>query len=132
MHTEPLNGEAMRIKILVGAVTLDAELQSTRTAKAIYDLLPVEAPVNTWGDEFYFKIPLIKDHRETATLKVAVGDIAYWGNGQSIAIFFGRTPVSTGADPVPADRVNIVGKICGDASVLRTATGASRIRMERA
>jgi uncharacterized protein len=126
-----MNEEPLRIKILIGAVTLDAELKSTRTAKAIYDLLPVEAALNMWGDEFYFKIPLIKDHRETATLKVAVGAIAYWGNGQSIAIFFGRTPVSTGADPVPADRVNIVGKIGGDASVLRTATGASRIRMEK-
>jgi hypothetical protein len=126
-----MNQESVRIKILVGALTLDAELKSTRTGKAIYDLLPVEADLNTWGDEFYFKIPFIKDHRETATLKVSVGDIAYWGNGQSIAIFFGRTPVSTGADPVPADRVNIVGKICGDAAVLRTATGASRIRIER-
>jgi uncharacterized protein len=132
MHTGAMSEESLRIKILVGAVTLDGELKSTRTAKAIYDLLPVEAALNAWGDEFYFKIPLIKDHRETATLKVVVGDIAYWGNGQSIAIFFGRTPVSTGADPVPADRVNIVGKIRGDATKLGTATGASMIRMERA
>ena len=127
-----MNEEAVRIKILIGALKLDAELKPTRTAKAIYDLLPVEAVVNAWGDEFYFKIPLIKDYRETATLKVSVGDIAYWGNGQSIAIFFGRTPVSTGVDPVPADRVNIVGKISGDATVLRTAMGASMIRMEKA
>jgi hypothetical protein len=123
---------ALPVKLVVGAVTLMAELKSTRTAKAIYDVLPVEAPLNVWGDEFYFKIPFIKDHRETATLKVAVGDIAYWGNGGSIAIFFGRTPISTGADPIPADRVNLVGKINGDPTVLRTAVGATRIRMEKA
>jgi len=120
------------IRISVGAVTLDAELKPTRTARAIYDLLPLEADKHLWGDEFYFKIPLIKDHRETATLKVAVGDIAYWGNGQAVAIFFGRTPISTGPDPVPADRVNLVGRVRGDATVLRNATGASKIRLEKA
>lgn len=120
------------IRISVGAVTLDAELKPTRTARAIYDLLPLEADKHLWGDEFYFKIPLIKDHRETATLKVAVGDIAYWGNGQAVAIFFGRTPISTGPDPVPADRVNLVGRVKGDATVLRSATGATKIRLEKA
>ena len=120
------------IRISAGALTLDAELKPTRTAKAIYDLLPIEADKHVWGDEFYFKIPLIKDHRETATLKVAVGDIAYWGNGQAVAIFFGRTPISTGPDPVPADRVNLVGRITGDAAVLRNAMGATKIRLEKA
>jgi len=120
------------IRISAGAVTLDAELKPTRTAKAIYDLLPIEADKHVWGDEFYFKIPFIKDHRETATLKVAVGDIAYWGNGQAVAIFFGRTPISTGPDPVPADRVNLVGRVTGDAAALRNAVGATRIRLEKA
>ena len=64
-------------------------------------------------------------------MNVSVGDIAYWGNGQALAIFFGRTPVSTGPDPVPADRVNVVGHVKGDASILRTATGASKIKVER-
>lgn len=127
-----MHESSLPVKLVVGAVILMAEMKSTRTAKAIYDLLPVEAALNVWGDEFYFKIPFIKDHRETATLKVAVGDIAYWGNGGSIAIFFGRTPISTGPDPIPADRVNIVGKINGDPTVLRTAVGATRIRMEKA
>jgi uncharacterized protein len=120
------------VRITVGAVILEAELKPTRTAKAIYDLLPVETALNIWGEEFYFKVPFVKDHRETATLKVSVGDIAYWGNGQAVAIFFGRTPVSTGPDPAPADRVNLIGKIKGDATVLRTAMGATKIKMEKA
>jgi hypothetical protein len=126
-----MTDSALPIKIIIGAVTLDAELKSTRTAKAIYDLLPLESMVNLWGEEFYFKIPFIKDYRESATLKVAVGDIAYWGNGQSIAIFFGRTPVSTGPEPVPADRVNIIGRITGDATLLRSVLGASAIRLDK-
>ena len=87
--------------------------------------------MNVWGEEFYFKIPAIKDHCESATLKVEIGDIAYWGNGHSVAIFFGRTPVSPGAEPVPADRVNIIGKIKGDATLLRSVMNASLIRMEK-
>lgn len=127
-----MSDATLPIKISVGAVTLDADLKPTRTAKAIYALLPIEADKHVWGDEFYFKIPFIKDHRETATLKVAVGDIAYWGNGRAVAIFFGRTPISTGPDPAPADRVNLIGRIKGDATALRSAMGATKIRLEKA
>ena len=119
------------VKITVGALTLEAEFKSTRTAKAIYDLLPIETDMNVWGEEFYFKIPFVKDHKETATLKVAIGDIAYWGNGQAVAIFFGRTPVSTGSDPAPVDRVNLIGRIKGDATVLRTVMSATKITVQR-
>jgi uncharacterized protein len=126
-----MSDATLPIKIHVGAVTLDAELKPIRTAKAIYELLPLESEMHIWGEEFYFKIPFIKDHRETATLKVAVGDIAYWGNGQAVAIFFGRTPISTGPEPVPADRVNLIGRITGDATALRNAMGATKIRLEK-
>lgn len=121
-----------RIRIIVGPVTLEAELKPNKTAEGIYAALPVEAPVNMWGEEFYFKIPGVKDYRETATTQVKVGDVAYWGAGGVLAVFFGRTPMSLGPDPVPADRVNVVGRILGDATLLRQAMGAARIRVERA
>jgi len=121
-----------RIKIAVGGLTLDAELKRNKTADAIYDALPVETSFNTWGEEFYFKIPSVKDHRETATTQVKVGDLAFWGAGGVLAIFFGRTPMSLGADPVPADRVNVVGRILGDATVLRQAMEAALIRVDKA
>jgi hypothetical protein len=125
--TEP----AKRIRITVGGVQLEAELKGTKTAAEVYAALPVEATVNTWGEEFYFKLPGVKDYRETATNQVNVGDVAYWGAGQVLAIFFGRTPMSLGPDPVPADRVNVVGRIVGDATQLRRAMEASIIRVER-
>src|SRR3989441_10635469 len=115
-----MSNEALPVKITVGGVTLDAELKPTRTAKAVYELLPIETDLHSWGEEFYFKIPFIKDHRETATLKVAVGDIAYWGNGGAVGIFFGRTPGSTGPGPAAADRVHPIGKVEGDAALLGT------------
>jgi len=120
-----------KIRITVGPVQVEAELKGTKTAHEVYAALPVEASVNTWGEEFYFKLDGVKDHRETATNQVKVGDVAFWGAGQVLAIFFGRTPMSMGSDPVPADRVNIIGRIVGDATVFRRVMEVPTIRVER-
>jgi uncharacterized protein len=123
--------DSKKIRITVGPVQVEAELKSTKTAQEVYAALPIEAPINTWGEEFYFKLSGVKDHRETATNEVKVGDVAFWGAGQVLAIFFGRTPMSMGPDPVPADRVNIVGRIVGDATIFRKVMEASTIKMEQ-
>ncbi|MDA2910103.1 cyclophilin-like fold protein [Nitrospiraceae bacterium AH_259_D15_M11_P09] len=112
-------------------MSLEAELKSNKTADAIYAALPIEAALNIWGEEFYFKISGVIDHRETATTQVKVGDVAFWGAGGVLAIFFGRTPMSSGPDPVPADRVNIVGRILGDPTLLRQAMSATKITVEK-
>lgn len=125
--TEPVK----RIRIIVGGVQLDAELKPTKTAAQVYAVLPLQASLNTWGEEFYFKCHGVKDYRETATTQVKVGDIAYWGAGQVLAIFFGRTPMSLGPDPVPADRVNVIGRILGDAAQLRQVMDASTILINK-
>jgi hypothetical protein len=39
--------------------------------------------------------------------------------------------MSMGPDPVPADRVNVIGRIVGDATQLRQAMGATRIRVDK-
>ena len=119
-----------RIRITIGGVKVEAELNPTRTAKQVYDALPIETKVNTWGEEFYCKVPGVKDHRETATTRVKIGDVAFWGAGEMLAIFFGRTPMSLGADPVPADRVNILGKVIGDATILQTVMDSTLIKVE--
>ncbi|NGZ04263.1 MAG: hypothetical protein CV090_14580 [Nitrospira sp. WS238] len=121
---------AKRIRITVGNVQLEGELRKTKTADQVYAALPVKAVINTWGEEFYFPLSGVHDHRETATTQVKVGDIAFWGAGRVLAIFFGRTPMSLGADPVPADRVNIIGKIVGDATQLRRVMDTSTILLE--
>ena len=124
-------GNARRIRLTVGSVQLVVELKPNKTADEIYAALPVEAALSTWGEEFYFKLPGVRDYRETATSQVKVGDVAFWGAGQVLAIFFGRTPMSMGPDPVPADRVNIVGKVMGDPSILRQVTTMQTIKVEK-
>jgi hypothetical protein len=119
-----------RIKITIGGIQLLADLKPNRTSQAIVDALPISAPVNQWGEEFYCKMPGVKDYRETAKNQVKVGDVAFWGNGEMLAVFFGRTPMSLGEDPVPADRVNVIGKIEGDAKILQQAVGATTMHVE--
>lgn len=120
-----------KIKMTIGGIQVIVQLKPNRTAQAVVDALPVEAPVNQWGEEFYCHLPGVKDFREVATTQVKVGDVAFWGMGGMLAVFFGRTPMSLGDDPVPADRVNVIGKVIGDPKVLLEATGASMMKVER-
>jgi hypothetical protein len=39
--------------------------------------------------------------------------------------------MSRGPEPVPASEVNLVGRITGDAALLRKAKGQGRIRLEK-
>ncbi len=119
-----------QVKITIGNATLRAELFDTACAKAIAARLPIKAKPNEWGDEYYFEIPVKASLDETATTKVKVGDIGYWPPGRAMAIFFGRTPMSTGPDPVPASAVNLVGKIIDYATLLKKARGAAEIIIE--
>ena len=120
---------AVCIKITIGDVALDAELFDTACAKAIAASLPIETSPREWGDEFYFGIPVEESLDETATKTVKVGDIGYWPPGNALAIFFGPTPMSKGPEPVPAGEVNLVGRITGDAALLKKAKGAKRVRI---
>lgn len=119
------------ILIIVNGLRLEAELFDTPCARRIAESLPVEAAPDEWGDEFYFEVPAACRPDGTATTKVKAGDIGYWPPGRAVAIFFGPTPMSTGPDPVPAGEVNLVGRITGDATVLRAARGARSIRIEK-
>ncbi len=120
------------VKIVLDEKAFDAELFSTPCALEIEGKLPIEARPNEWGDEFYFEVPVRMKTDETARKEVKAGDIGYWPPGKALAIFFGPTPASTGEDPVAASPVNLVGKLSGDATALKAAKGAKKVRIEKA
>ena len=120
------------IRITAGKISVTAELDDTPLAQIVAAKLPIETEPNEWGDEFYFGIPVRSQLDETATTKVRVGDIGYWPPGNAMAIFFGPTPMSSGADPVPASAVCLLGRVIGDATILKKAKGAGTIRIEKA
>jgi hypothetical protein len=118
------------IIITVDEVRLEGILFDTDSGKRIASNLPIETSFNTWGEEFYFQIPVNLPLDETATTKVKIGDIGYWPDGSALALFFGPTPMSSGPEPVPASNVNIVGEIKGDATLLkRVMGGADKIKI---
>jgi len=119
------------IKIIIGKTILKAELFDTPCALAIAAGLPIETRPSEWGEEFYFTISVNHPLDSSATERVMVGDIGYWPPGQALALFFGPTPMSSGADPVPASAVNRVGRILDDSRLLKKEKGADKIRIEK-
>ena len=98
----------MDIKIIVSDIALNCRLRKNKTANEIIKLLPLKSSVNTWGDEIYFEIPKINVNIEdNAKDIVKLGEIAFWIEGNSIAIGFGRTPISKLNEIRLAARVNI-------------------------
>jgi hypothetical protein len=116
----------VKVVFKTSKVTIEGKLNNSQTALKIYEKLPLEAKVNTWGDEIYFEIP-VSLKPENATLDVEVGDIAYWPEGACLCIFFGKTPVSTDNKPRPASEVNIIGKVTGEVSFLKNIKSGEKI-----
>jgi len=109
---------------------MEAELLETKTAKAIWNSLPIEAKVNTWGEEIYFAIP-VKKGPEDAVDVVKEGDLGYWPQGNGFCIFFGKTPVSAESEIRPASPVNLIGKLLGNPKDWRKVKDGEEIVIER-
>ncbi|MGC8602285.1 MAG: cyclophilin-like fold protein [Desulfomonilaceae bacterium] len=121
----------MKIKINIGNISMDAELNESSTARKIYDALPLTASVNTWGDEIYFSIPVNAVLDETSKEVVEIGDLGYWPPGSAFCVFFGMTPMSTPGKIMPASAVNIIGKILGNPADLKNVMSESKVTVER-
>jgi len=123
----------MKVRIRVGEETLEGELFDTPAGKAVMEILPLETTFQTWGEEFYFSVPMHPlPLEEGAGVEMSIGDIAYWPEGNALAIFFGPTPASAGPEPVAFSPVNRVGRISGDAVNLRRSGASPTLRMEPA
>ena len=118
------------IRITAGQVSVEARLNDSKTAGAIWDALPIEATGETWGDEIYFDIG-VRVAPESPREVVGLGDLAYWPPGQAFCIFFGPTPMSRGDEIRPASAVNVVGRIVGDPTVFKNVRAGTRVRLER-
>lgn len=117
------------IEIMIGTVTLRAELNESETAQAIVAALPLTAQATRWGDEFYFGIPVHLAEAADARAEVAVGTLAYWPPGNAFCLFFGPTPVSRGKEPRAYSPVNVVGHVVEDVAVLKTIQSGAPVRI---
>ncbi|NLN18583.1 MAG: hypothetical protein GX162_04805 [Firmicutes bacterium] len=122
--------EKRRITITAGSVSVEAVLNDSKTADAIWEALPLEARGSRWGDEIYFGIP-VRLGSENPKEVVDEGDLAYWPPGHAFCIFWGPTPASQGDEIRPASAVNVFGKIEGDATVFSVVRSGAKVRVER-
>ena len=120
-----------QIKIILGDLILDAELNDGPTAKKVWEALPIETSFNTWGDEIYFSIPVEAELESDAREVVESGDLGYWPSGNAFCIFFGPTPISSAGEIRPASAVNMIGKVISDAARLKEKMSEAVIMVER-
>jgi hypothetical protein len=120
----------MKIRISAGKVSLEAELRDTPTTRALAEALPFESNASTWGDEVYFTTPVSAKLEADAKQVVEPGTVCFWTQGDSLALPFGRTPISTDERPKLANPCNVLGVI-KDFSGLKSIKSGQKIRVEK-
>jgi hypothetical protein len=102
---------ATSIVIEIGGKTLRASFGDSPAAKRIAAALPLTVTMSRWGDEYYGSAGLSIPEDASARELMEVGEIAYWGPGKALCIFFGPTPASTDERPRAASDVLPIGKV---------------------
>jgi len=121
----------MKIALLFQSrLRLEVDLLETQTAKAILEALPFEARAQTWGEEVYFATPVHAKLEPDAKQVVEPGTVCFWTQGDSIALPFGRTPISTDQRPKLANPCNVLGKM-KDFSLLKNVKPGDRIAVSK-
>jgi len=104
-----------RIRIAWPKGALSATLDDTPTAKALVAVLPLNARAQTWGEEVYFEIPVKAALEKSAMQVVPPGTVCFWVEGSSLALPWGRTPISEGKESKLVSPCNVLGRIDGEA-----------------
>ena len=120
-----------QLKISSGDVAITVSLRDTPTAHALHDAAPFSSTARTWGDEVYFETPVHTELEADARAIVVAGELAYWTEGDAIAIGFGPTPISQGSEIRLASPTNIWGETDGDVRQLNSVNDGDTILVEK-
>lgn len=121
-----------RIRLTFDGVAIHARLRQSATADAVWAALPLTSQAMTWGEEVYFQVPISPAREPDARALVAAGEIAFWPDGDAIAIGFGATPISAPGEIRLASPCNIWADAEDDVSALKTVRAGSGVTVERA
>ncbi|WP_399927061.1 cyclophilin-like fold protein [Streptomyces kanamyceticus] len=128
MHTEQ---HQLRIRISWPAGHLTATIEETPTAQALEKALPLTAAARTWGEEVYFDTGVSVPREAGAREVVEPGTVAFWPDGDALALPYGPTPISRGDECRLASPCNVLGRLDGDPRLLSTVRAGDPIRVER-
>ncbi|HEY7608198.1 MAG TPA: cyclophilin-like fold protein [Alphaproteobacteria bacterium] len=121
-----------RLKITAGGIAIRCECFDTPTATALVATAPFTSRAQTWGDEVYFSTPVSLARENDARAVVEAGELAFWTDGDAIAIGFGPTPISKGGEIRLASPCNIWGRALDDVKALKRVKAGAAITVERA
>lgn len=121
------------IEISINEHQFRVQLRNTNTANAIFAALPFQSKAQTWGDEVYFSTPVSNQTLEDdAKDVIQLGELAYWVEGNCIAIGFGPTPISQADEIRLAARTNIWADTDYDLTTLKNVRSGDTISVTAA
>ena len=121
----------MQIRISWPAGNITAALdRDTPTARALTEALPLTSTAHIWGEEVYFDTGVSVSRETDARQIVEPGTVAFWTDGDALALPYGPTPISRGDECRLASPCNVLGSVDGDAGVLATVREGDPVRVE--
>ena len=120
-----------KARITAGTAQLDVTLADTPTARSLWNAMPFSSRASTWGDEVYFTAPVSQPREPDARDLMNMGDIAFWPDGDAIAICFGPTPISAPGEMRLASASNLWAKADGDPKVMRSVRSGDSVSVEK-
>ncbi|MGW1609250.1 cyclophilin-like fold protein [Streptomyces sp. NPDC002285] len=120
----------LQIRISWPAGHLTATLDDTPTTQAFTKALPLASTARTWGEEVYFDTGVAVPRETDAQQVVEPGTVAFWTDGDALALPYGPTPISRGDECRLASPCNVLGRIDGDPRLLATVRDGDPVRVE--
>ena len=108
-----------KILITIGKAKIEAQLLDSATARNVKDALPFASKAQIWGKEVFFETPVMAELEDDAKDVVVAGELAFWTEGDGIAIAFGKTPASQGNEIRLATKANIWAHAITDVTLLK-------------
>ncbi|MFJ9199520.1 cyclophilin-like fold protein [Streptomyces flaveolus] len=130
MNTTETQEQYARIRISWPAGHLTATLGDTPTTQALLKALPLTASAHTWGEEVYFDTGVSVSCETGARQVVEPGTVAFWTDGDALALPYGPTPISRGDECRLASPCNVLGRLDGDPRRLASVRDGDPIRVE--